>query len=139
MAEPNRPYVWVNCAVSADGRLAYAQGRRALLSGPEDLRRVQTLRAASGAILIGAGTVRADDPSLRVHWELLDRPPGPSPLRVILSTDAGLPPKARVLDGSAPTLVAGTALGTARLPGHVERLVTGGGAVELTALPEALH
>ncbi|MGI0156728.1 MAG: dihydrofolate reductase family protein, partial [Thermoplasmata archaeon] len=52
-----RPAVWVNCAASADGRLAFAEGRRAPLSSSEDLRRVQQLRANADAILVGVGTV----------------------------------------------------------------------------------
>ncbi|MCI4345687.1 MAG: dihydrofolate reductase family protein [Thermoplasmata archaeon] len=89
-----RPEVLVNCAVSLDGKLAYAGGARARLSGPNDLRRVQELRAKCDAILVGAGTVRLDDPSLRVHWELL----GTAPRRD--------PAHSRVLDGSRPTLIA---------------------------------
>jgi 2,5-diamino-6-(ribosylamino)-4(3H)-pyrimidinone 5'-phosphate reductase len=101
-----RPVVHVNCAVSVDGRLAYAGGKPAPLSGPEDLRRVQELRAASDGILVGVGTVVADDPSLRVHWELLGRPSGPSPTRIVLDSNGRTPPSARVLDGSQPTVIA---------------------------------
>lgn len=109
-----RPYVWANCAVSADGRLAYAGGARARLSGPEDLRRVQRLRARSDAILVGIGTVLLDDPSLKVHWELLEgetidpltlRARGHPPARVVLDSRGRLPSHARLLDGSAPTFV----------------------------------
>jgi 2,5-diamino-6-(ribosylamino)-4(3H)-pyrimidinone 5'-phosphate reductase len=135
---PRRPTVWVNCAVSADGRLAYAGGRRAHLSGPEDLRRVQRLRAESQAILVGAGTVRADDPSLRVHWELLDRPAGPSPLRVILLAQGSLPPTAQVFDASAPTLVALPVDRSTSLPRHVDRFEAGQEVVDLPALLDEL-
>src|SRR5260221_7424147 len=57
MAPRVRPFVVVNCAVSADGRLAYAGGRRARLSGPRDLAPVQALPAEVGAILVGARTL----------------------------------------------------------------------------------
>lgn len=103
--DPDRPQVVVNCAVSLDGKLAYAQGRRARLSSPDDLARVQALRASADAIVVGAGTVLADDPSLRVHWEMLGRPPGRAPTRVILDSRGRTPPTARILDGSLPTLV----------------------------------
>ncbi|EQD29124.1 2,5-diamino-6-hydroxy-4-(5-phosphoribosylamino)pyrimidine 1-reductase, partial [mine drainage metagenome] len=105
---PSRPFVWLNAAMSLDGRLAYAEGRRALLSGPEDLRRVQDLRRSLDAILVGSGTVLADDPSLRVHWErVVEDPPlrGAQPTRVVLDARGRLPSGARVLDGSLPTLV----------------------------------
>jgi 2,5-diamino-6-(ribosylamino)-4(3H)-pyrimidinone 5'-phosphate reductase len=129
-----RPYVHVNCAVSADGRLAFAEGRRARLSGPEDLKRVQELRAATDAILVGVGTVLKDDPSLRVHWELLERQEGRHPLRVILDSTGRTPPAARVLHGSQPTLIA-TAAGCARaFPKPVEQVAVGEGRVDLSLL-----
>jgi len=102
---PGRPEILLNCAVSVDGRLAYSGGRRAYLSGPEDLARVQGLRAGVDAIAVGVGTVLADDPSLRVHWELLGTPPGPAPTRVVFDSLGRTPETARVLDRSAPTVV----------------------------------
>lgn len=135
----DRPEVLVNCAVSADGRLAYAGGRRARLSGPEDLRRVQRLRADSGAIVVGVGTVLLDDPSLRVHWELLDRPPGPAPLRVVLDSRGRTPETARILDRSQPTLVAVAGSNRRTFPEHVSVFATGGERVDLAALLGELH
>lgn len=133
-----RPYVHVNCAVSADGRLAFANGARARLSGPEDLKRVQELRASTDAILVGVGTVLKDDPSLRVHWELLERQEGRHPLRVILDSTGRTPPAARVLHGAQPTLVA-TAVGCTRsFPKPVEQVALGEGRVDLAKLLEEL-
>ncbi|MGA7923116.1 MAG: dihydrofolate reductase family protein [Thermoplasmata archaeon] len=126
-----RPTVWVNCAVSADGRLAYAGGRRALLSGPQDLRRVQQLRADSDAILVGVGTVILDDPSLRVHRELLGRPAGKTPYRVILDSRGRIPPTSRVLDGSVPTIILTTDTNLRRYPTGVETIATSGSQVNL--------
>ncbi|MCI4335490.1 MAG: dihydrofolate reductase family protein [Thermoplasmata archaeon] len=131
---PPRPFVHANCAISVDGKLAFGGGARARLSGPEDLRRVQRLRSECDAILVGAGTVRLDDPSLRVHWELLGQPPGRDPLRVILDARGGLPAHARVLDGSRPTLVAGTVGSRHDYPAGVERFRAGSDQVDLTAL-----
>lgn len=131
---PLRPTVWVNCAASADGRLAYADGRRALLSGPEDLRRVQQLRADADAILVGVGTVIRDDPSLRVHWDLLDRSPGRSPLRVVVDSTGRTPEGARVLDRSAPTIVAISERATRRFPPPVRTIVAGRERVDLKTL-----
>jgi 2,5-diamino-6-(ribosylamino)-4(3H)-pyrimidinone 5'-phosphate reductase len=127
----DRPEVLVNCAVSADGRLAYAGGRPAKLSGPNDLARVQWLRADVDGILVGVGTVLADDPSLRVHWEMIDRPKGRSPKRVIVDSRGRTPPEARVLDGTAPTLVAVTEGCTREFPANIELIRTGRERVDL--------
>jgi 5-amino-6-(5-phosphoribosylamino)uracil reductase len=64
---PPRPYVLLSCAVSLDGCLDDATARRLVLSGPEDLDRVDAERAGCDAILVGAGTVRRDDPRLEVR------------------------------------------------------------------------
>jgi len=134
-----RPAVWVNCAASADGRLAYAGGRRARLSSPEDLRRVQQLRANADAILVGVGTVVKDDPSLRVHWDLLDAPPGKSPTRIVVDSTGRTPETARVLDGTVPTIVATSERCTRTFPATVQTIVAGRTSVDLVELFVRLH
>ena len=69
---PRRPYTLLSCAVSADGCLDDASADRLVLSGPQDLDEVDELRAASDAIFVGAGTIRADNPGLLVR-----SPPAP--------------------------------------------------------------
>lgn len=134
-----RPYVHVNCAVSLDGRLAFAGGKRAALSGPQDLARVQGLRAQLGAVLVGVGTVLLDDPSLRVHWELLHREPGAAPTRICLDGSGRLPSSARLLDGTQPTIVATTERSKRGYPPSVETIVAGTGPeVDLPFLLHAL-
>ena len=134
-----RPAVWVNCAASADGRLAFAGGRRAHLSSPEDLRRVQQLRANADAVLVGVGTVVHDDPSLRVHWDLLGEPVGRSPTRVIVDSGGRTPEGARVLDGSIPTIVATTERCHRAFPSAVQVIVAGATRVDLAELFVRLH
>jgi 2,5-diamino-6-(ribosylamino)-4(3H)-pyrimidinone 5'-phosphate reductase len=91
--------VHANCAMSLDGCLGLPGPRPLKLSGPEDLRRVHELRAASDAILVGAGTVLADDPKLTVKWDLLGRAPGREPLRVVLDPDLRTPPNGELSKG----------------------------------------
>ena len=96
-----RPHVLASCAVSLDGFLDDATPERLILSGPADLDRVDAERARVDAILVGAGTVRADDPRLLVRSprRRADRVAcgqPPSPLRVVLSSKP-LDPAARVL------------------------------------------
>ncbi|MGI0139941.1 MAG: RibD family protein [Thermoplasmata archaeon] len=135
----SRPLIWVNCAVSLDGRLAFASGARAHLSGPEDRLRVQRLRAESDAIVVGAGTVVLDDPSLKVHWEELGRTTGPPRTRIVLDAHGRLPVAAKVLDGSAPTIVATVEENSRHYPPHVDRVVAGRGRVDLPTLWAELH
>ncbi len=134
-----RPEVWVNCAASFDGRLAYADGARARLSSSEDLVRVQKLRRDSDAILVGVGTVVKDDPSLRVHWELLGEPVGRNPTRVVVDGSGRTPESARVLDQTAPTIIATSRRSTRHFPPHVRVVVCGERRVEIPELFLRLH
>jgi riboflavin-specific deaminase-like protein len=139
--DPPRPFIWLNAAVSLDGRLAYADGRRAVLSGPEDLRRVQDLRRTLDAILVGSGTVLADDPSLRVHWErVVEDPPlrGTQPTRVVLDARGRIPLTARVLDGSLPTLVFTGRDSQGRYPAEVAVVREGVGRTPIEQVLSAL-
>jgi 2,5-diamino-6-(ribosylamino)-4(3H)-pyrimidinone 5'-phosphate reductase len=130
----DRPTVWLNCAVSLDGRLAFAEGARARLSSPEDLARVQRLRAEVDGIVVGVGTVLLDDPSLRVHWDLIGRAPGRSPYRIVLDSRGRTPEASRVLDGSAPTLIATTESCRRSFPAHVRTVAAGTDRVDLAQL-----
>jgi 5-amino-6-(5-phosphoribosylamino)uracil reductase len=80
-----RPYVLLSAAMSADGYIDDASATRLVLSGQADLDRVDELRASSDAILVGAQTIRADNPSLQVR----------SVARRQQRTEAGLPPRPR--------------------------------------------
>ncbi len=62
-----RPYVLLSAAMSADGYIDDASRRRLVLSGPQDLDRVDEERARSDAIMVGAQTVRSDNPRLLVR------------------------------------------------------------------------
>ncbi|MDQ2877223.1 MAG: dihydrofolate reductase family protein, partial [Actinomycetota bacterium] len=59
---PERPYVMLSAAVSADGYIDDATAGRLVLSDASDLDRVDEVRAGVDAILVGAGTIRADNP-----------------------------------------------------------------------------
>ena len=66
---PDRPYILLSCGMSIDGYLDNASSQRLLLSNQDDLERVDAVRAASDAILVGAQTVRQDNPRLVVRSE----------------------------------------------------------------------
>ena len=107
---PARPYTIVSCAVSVDGYLDDASPDRLILSGPEDLDEVDELRAGADAILVGAGTIRADDPRLLIRDQArvaaraaAGRPP--HPLRVTVTAAGRLDPAARFFTGPGTPLV----------------------------------
>ncbi len=101
-ARTGRPFVTWKYAATLDGRVAAADGTSRWITGEAARHDVHLLRARSDAIVVGTGTVLADDPRLDVR--LPDRPASTGPLRVVVGRRE-LPPTAKVLDDSAPTVV----------------------------------
>jgi 5-amino-6-(5-phosphoribosylamino)uracil reductase len=98
------PYVVLSCAVSLDGCLDGTGEDRLVLSGEADLDRVDAERAAADAILVGAGTIRRDDPRLLVrsaHRQAERSAHGqpPQPAGVTITVSGDLDPAARFFRG----------------------------------------
>jgi 2,5-diamino-6-(ribosylamino)-4(3H)-pyrimidinone 5'-phosphate reductase len=103
-------YVHVNAATSADGKLSSRRREQITISGPEDFARVDRIRAGSDAVMVGLGTVEADDPSLLVGDESLvaerkEEGKSGQPARVVADSRARTPADAHVLEGDATTYV----------------------------------
>lgn len=85
--ERGRPMLTLKLAMTLDGRIATASGESQWITGPEARRRVHMQRATHDAVMVGAGTVRSDDPSLTVRGLGVDR----QPARVVVSASGNLP------------------------------------------------
>ncbi|MEY9213275.1 dihydrofolate reductase family protein [Thermobifida halotolerans] len=130
-----RPRVILSCAVSLDGRIDDASPERLRLSNEADFDEVDELRASCDAILVGAGTVRADNPRLLVRSpdrrrRRLAEGRTAHLRKVVLSGSGALDPAARIFttgDAGCLVYVADDALATA------ERRFAGLGGVEVVA------
>ncbi len=104
-----RPFVTWKYAATLDGRVAAADLTARWISSPASRADAHAARAVVDAIVVGSGTVLADDPSLTARdadGEPLER----QPLRVVLDRRHRVPQSARVLDSAAETLVLDTAV-----------------------------
>ncbi len=95
------PYVRGKLAMSLDGRTAMASGESKWITGAAARDDVQHLRARSGAILTGVGTVLADDPAMTVRLPGFSR----QPLRVVVDTNLSMLPQAKMLQQPGKTLI----------------------------------
>jgi riboflavin-specific deaminase-like protein len=113
-----RSFVIGRVAQSLDGYIATREGESVWISGPDDLRHTHQLRALSDAVVVGARTIRADNPQLTTR--LVD---GPSPVRVVLDPDCRLDASFRVFrDGPETLLLCATEMATARSHGSARIL-----------------
>ena len=97
-----RPIVVVNIAMSADGKISTRERRQVRISGEQDFTRVDRLKARCDAVMVGIGTVLADDPSLTVKSEECRnyrRKQGwdDHPVRIVVDSAARTPPDASIL------------------------------------------
>ncbi len=133
-----RPHVTLNAAMTLDGKIA-TFARDSKISSKADLVRLHRLRAGVDAVMVGAGTILADNPSLTVR---LVR--GRNPVRVVVDGRARIPADAKVIDGSARTIVATLSKADAGKLAKLRRagaevILFGGDRVDLRALLGKLH
>ncbi len=123
-----RPFVHAKWAMTLDGKIASRCGHSQWISGPESRRIAHDLRGRMDAILVGAGTQRADDPRLTA------RPPGPRmPLRIVVDRFAKTPVASRLVQTleEAPVLIAATDEADPRNAAALEKA-----GVEVLRLPQ---
>ena len=125
------PYVTLKVAMSLDGKIATASGDSRWISGEASRAMAHRMRARHDAVMVGVGTVLADDPLLTARPP--GRPPARQPLRVVVDSEARTPPGSRLVASAgpgAPVLVATTT----RAPAARADALRAAGA-EVLALP----
>ncbi|MDX3077161.1 bifunctional diaminohydroxyphosphoribosylaminopyrimidine deaminase/5-amino-6-(5-phosphoribosylamino)uracil reductase RibD [Streptomyces sp. NPDC088354] len=137
-ARERRPFVVWKYASTLDGRIAAADGTSRWITSAASRADVHRLRAEADAVVVGSGTLRADDPHLAVRGVAGSFT---QPLRVVVDTNAKIRPGARVLDDAAPTLIAvAEDADTDHLPGvDVVRLPRTGNGIAVHALLGELY
>lgn len=143
-----RPYVVVNVAMSADGKLSTRERRQVKISGQQDFARVDRLKASCDAVIVGIGTVLADDPSLTVKAEECkkqrrERGADEHPARVVIDSMARIPLDASLLHkGSGKRIIAvstrADSTRVAALRSLATVIVAGDTEVDLTVLMDEL-
>ena len=106
-----RPFVTVNMAMTADGKITSARREYPRFTSEMDRRQMDRLRAEADALLLGAGTVRADNPSWQVRTPEMQeyrRSLGKADglLRVLVSSSGRLDPDSRFFEGRAERIIA---------------------------------
>ena len=143
-----RPYVVVNIAMSADGKISTRERRQVRISGAQDFTRVDRLKAGCDAVMVGIGTVLADDPSLTVKSEecrKYRRKKGQDdhPVRIVVDSAGRIPPEASILQkGEGKRVVAVSKRADATKISLLEKkatiIVAGEDEVDLCALMNEL-
>ena len=97
-----KPYIILNCASSADGKIALPNRKKIKLSNYEDFERVHNLRTKCDAIIVGINTVIEDNPNLTVNQKYAT---GSNPIRIILDTNYRTPRNSNILNGESKTVI----------------------------------
>jgi 2,5-diamino-6-(ribosylamino)-4(3H)-pyrimidinone 5'-phosphate reductase len=101
-----RPYVIINCAMSADGKIASPSGKQFRISCEEDIERMYKLRNECDAVLVGIKTVLNDDPKLTVKEKYVKKPK--QPIRIVLDTYCKTPVDSLIVNNVTKTFIVTT-------------------------------
>ncbi len=139
-----RPFVFINAAMSADGKIATRERKQTRISGNLDFDRMDELRASSDAVMVGIGTVLSDNPSLTVkskerREKRREDGKDENPVRIVVDSLARTPIDADIFKkGAGKKIIAVTETApeykVKRLAEHAEIIVSGEKNVDLEKL-----
>ncbi|PWG64400.1 dihydrofolate reductase family protein [Spiribacter halobius] len=127
-APPGQRFALAQLGQSLDGRIATPSGHSHYVTGEADRRHLHRLRALVDAVVVGPGTVAADDPRLTVRSV-----PGPNPVRVVLDPRGALPESSSVYRDRAAATLRIAPPGVAALPGVEQLALDSPGPAEILA------
>lgn len=140
----SRPFVFINAAMSADGKIATIEREQTRISGSLDFERVDELRANSDAVMVGIGTMISDNPSLTVkskerREKRLAQGLPENPARIVVDSMARTPVDADIFKkGEGKRIIAVSESAPSerikQLAGHAEIIVAGDKTVDLEML-----
>ena len=99
----NRPYVIINCAMSADGKIALPNRKQLRLSCDKDIERMYKLRNEFDAVLVGIGSILSDNPKLTVKEKYVKNPC--QPIRIVIDSKCKTPTDSLVVNQIAKTFI----------------------------------
>lgn len=139
-----RPFVFINAAMSADGKIATTERKQTRISGRLDFDRVDELRAASDAVMVGIGTMLSDNPSLTVKSaeRREKRKLGgfdENPVRIVVDSTARTPVDADIFKKGAGKRIIAVSMGApqekvGQLAKYADIITAGSGSVDLEKL-----
>ncbi len=132
--ERGRPWVTIKAAITLDGRIADLDGDSQWITGPQARAAGHVLRNAHDAVLVGAGTLRADDPSLNTRLD-----GGRDALPVLLDTELRCPADAKVLHaGRRPVIYCAEGTAPREIPADIVAVPRAAAGLALTPVLEDL-
>ena len=144
MKKTATPFIFINSAMSADGKISTRKRKQVRISGARDFERVDILKASSDAVMVGIGTVLSDDPSLTVKSDERKRQRIESgneenPVRIVVDSHARTPLGADILkNGKGERIIAVSDAApserVAELSRYAQIITTGSEQVDLTKL-----
>jgi 2,5-diamino-6-(ribosylamino)-4(3H)-pyrimidinone 5'-phosphate reductase len=117
----NRPYIIINCAMSADGKFALPNKNQIRISNDEDIKRMYRLRNKFDAVLVGIGAVLSDNPKLTVKEKYVKNPN--QPIRIVLDSKCRIPKESLVINKTSKTYIITSCKSDKKFDDNVEVII----------------